>query len=205
MTSTRTGRGAGVGFGRRATGFRSRLLATTLLVSPAAALPGTAAHAQSPPEAGQPSNADLMRLINGLQADVQALRTENHDLKAEVEHLQADTVATQVVAQAATAAVAPPPKPVYGGMPVEGLPAVSALNFKVDLAGGELQSAGALAGEASVAVPISHSYGVQLDARGSFTAAGTVYAGGAGRWFWRDPSKGLIGFYGSYSTAPGTG
>ena len=70
-------------------------------------------------------------------------------------------------------------------------PAVSGLNAKASLSGGEVDGNMAGVAEGSVAFPIGHSFGGQLDA-----AAGTngrQIWGVAGQGFWRDPAQGLIG------------
>jgi len=200
-------RGAADGIARFAARLRPRLLATTLLASAAQLMVLSPAGAQeaasaSATQAGQPTPQQLLFLINKLESNVDELRSENEELKTEVLQLRNGRAAIETLGSAA----APPgvtgaaPAAVEArGLPPAGLPAVSSVNFKVDLSGGEMQNSAALAGDASVTVPVTHSFGVQLDARTSFTGSGDVYAGGAGQWFWRDPSKGLLGVYGSYA------
>jgi hypothetical protein len=79
----------------------------------------------------------------------------------------------------------------------ETLPAVSGLNGKVDAeGGGSTGSRGQGLATGAVALPLSHDFGLQLDsALGSVN--GGAFVGGAGHLFWRDPSKGLFGVYGS--------
>ena len=193
------GHRAAVSLARATARLKRHLLATTLLAGLATLTPWAAASAQSA-TAGQPapSNADLLRMISGLQASVDELRAENRDLKAEVSRVEANAPpprSTEIATLPGAAPVAPEPS----GPPHEtGLPAVSDVNFKVDLNAGSLDNAGILAGDASVAIPLSHSFGAQLDTRASLTA-NTVFGGGAVQWFWRDPSRGLIGVYGSYA------
>ncbi|HEY5008788.1 MAG TPA: collagen-like protein, partial [Caulobacteraceae bacterium] len=191
--------GAAKGLATAAAKLKYNLLATSVLAGFVSLAPGSQAAAQAAPPSNaqpdQPSTADLLRLISGLQTSVDQLRAENRELKAEVERVEAN-------AAPAIATLSPPPAPAtpvtQNGLPAPGLPAVSALNFTIDGSGGVIDNVGAAAGDASVSIPLSHSYGLQLDTRASFTAD-TVYGGGAAQWFWRDPSKGLVGVYGSYS------
>jgi hypothetical protein len=178
---------------------KRHLLATTLLAGLATLTPWAAASAQAAPaDQSAPSNADLLRMISGLQASVDELRAENRDLKAEVSRVEANAPPPPS-SQIATLASPPPVAPEPPGPPHEpGLPAVSDVNFKIDLNAGVLDNAGLLAGDASVGIPLSHSTGVQFDTRASLTAD-SAFGGGAVQWFWRDPSRGLIGVYGSYA------
>ena len=193
--------GAAKGLVTAAAKLKYNLLATSVLAGFVSLAPGSQAAAQAAPPSNtqpdQPSTADLLRLISGLQTSVDQLRAENRELKAEVERVEAN-------AGPAIATLSPPPAPPPApsaqkdGLPEPGLPAVSALNFKIDGSGGVIDNAGGAAADASIAIPLSHSYGLQLDSRASFTTD-NVYGGGAAQWFWRDPSKGLVGVYGSYS------
>jgi hypothetical protein len=71
-------------------------------------------------------------------------------------------------------------------------PAVSALNGKVSLAGGEMDAHPAVVGEGSVSFPLTYSFGGQIDLAGG-EDHGTGLWGAAAQGFWRDPSKGLLG------------
>lgn len=86
------------------------------------------------------------------------------------------------------------------GTPVEPtvLPAVSGINGKISLLGGSLfdEGYGALAG--SISIPVATRYGLQLDAAVG-THDGEFIGGGAAHLFWRDPSVGLLGLYGSHT------
>jgi len=155
MTSRDFRRSAGRRLARASVALKRYLLATSLLAGLAPFLPWSAGTAQAAPVSNTqpsagPSNADLMKMIVDLQASVGELRSENAELKTEVQHVQAQagqaqatagqaqSTASQAVASAA--ALAPPTaeqrKAAYGGMPAQGLPAVSAPNFKIDLGGG---------------------------------------------------------------------
>lgn len=78
------------------------------------------------------------------------------------------------------------------------LPAVSGINGKISLLGGSLfdEGYGALAG--SISVPVGVRYGLQLDGAVG-THDGEFIGGGAGHLFWRDPTIGLLGLFGSYT------
>ena len=79
------------------------------------------------------------------------------------------------------------------------LPAVSGVNGKIAGALGVLDDdfLGLVMG--AVSVPLGHSFGAQLDGLAA-TADGDFSGGVAGHLFWRDPSVGLIGAYGSYAS-----
>jgi hypothetical protein len=90
----------------------------------------------------------------------------------------------------------------YGGR----APAVSGPNFKFDAFGGWADASSpiddydedlyGIAG--SFTTPITHSFGLQIDGMvGAF--GGDPFYGVAGHAFWRDPSIGLLGAYGSYT------
>ena len=85
------------------------------------------------------------------------------------------------------------------------MPAVDGFNAKIDGYGGGANHISSLYGaNGSLAFPIAQQWGVQLDGGvGSFNSSGT--ARGAGHVFWRDPSVGLLGAYGSYSHWNGVG
>ena len=85
------------------------------------------------------------------------------------------------------------------------MPAVDGFNAKIDGYGGGANHISSLYGaDGSLAFPIAQQWGVQLDGGvGSFNSSGT--ARGAGHVFWRDPSVGLLGVYGSYSHWNGVG
>ena len=85
-----------------------------------------------------------------------------------------------------------------GAVDVTPKPAVDGVNWKLDGLGGSFSDRGFGAGRAAVTVPLGSQFGLQMDGvAGNFD--GRFFAGGAGHLFWRDPAKGLIGLYGSYS------
>ena len=73
------------------------------------------------------------------------------------------------------------------------------INGKVEFLGGSYASKGLYGAGGSIAVPLGGQFGVQLD--GGVGAFGNRFIGaGGGHLFWRDPRKGLIGFYGDHTT-----
>ncbi|MGE4281618.1 MAG: hypothetical protein AB7G62_18695 [Magnetospirillum sp.] len=77
-------------------------------------------------------------------------------------------------------------------------PAVSALNGKLEVAGGILDTDGAAYGAGAVAFPLTHSLGGQVDFYGG-SMVGGLTAGGGAHAFWRDPDMALLGIYASHS------
>ena len=106
-----------------------------------------------------------------------------------------------VVAAQAADAVSPYSAPVA---PAASEPAVAKSNLDVLFAGIFLNGGGYSnfkigAAGAKVAIPLGHSYGLQVDA-----AVGTQsYWGVGGHLFWRDPSEGLIGAFASHESLQG--
>jgi hypothetical protein len=76
-------------------------------------------------------------------------------------------------------------------------PAVSQINGKLDYAGGNMNSSMANNFGGSISLPVSHQFGAQADALYSRISDLNFY-GGAGHFFWRDPSIGLLGLAGGY-------
>ena len=84
------------------------------------------------------------------------------------------------------------------------LPAVSGFNGKLDYAGGEMNSFAGHNFDASIAFPVTHRFGFQAD--GLFSRISNLdFYGGAGHFFWRDPSIGLVGLTGGYLYRNGIG
>ena len=84
------------------------------------------------------------------------------------------------------------------------LPAVSARNFKLDLFGGGYEN-GALGGiEGALSIPLGIRFGTQIDGVGA-AIDGEFFGSISDHLFWRDPSRGLLGLYGSYSHYNGFG
>jgi len=83
-------------------------------------------------------------------------------------------------------------------LPQQPLPAVDGINGKIaGFGGGADHTSGFYGGTGSLSVPLAQQWGVQIDgAVGSLDNSG--WSHGAGHVFWRDPSIGLLGAYGSY-------
>jgi len=79
------------------------------------------------------------------------------------------------------------------------LPAVDGINAKIDgFGGGGNHTNGFDGTSGSLSVPLAQQWGLQIDG-GVGSDKGIGAYGGAGHLFWRDPSSGLLGAYGSYS------
>jgi hypothetical protein len=78
------------------------------------------------------------------------------------------------------------------------MPAVDGINAKIDAyGGGANHSNGFYGATGSLSVPLAQQWGAQVDGRVQ-DAHGIGAYGVAGHLFWRDPSIGLVGAYGSY-------
>ena len=108
----------------------------------------------------------------------------------------------------AAAADLPLPYETPASPPADSLPAVSGINFKIDGFGGYSETEnvdGAVGGvSGSLTVPLGERFGAQLDGMAA-SVDGDFVGGVAGHLFWRDPSTGLLGAYGSYVTRDGSG
>ncbi|MGZ3360230.1 MAG: hypothetical protein ACXU84_12935 [Xanthobacteraceae bacterium] len=78
------------------------------------------------------------------------------------------------------------------------LPAVDGINGKIaGFGGGTSHTGDFYGGIGSLSLPIAQQWGAQIDGGvGSLDSSG--WSHGAGHLFWRDPSIGLLGAYGSY-------
>jgi len=78
------------------------------------------------------------------------------------------------------------------------MPAVDGINAKIaGFGGGADHTSGFYGANGSLAFPIAQQWGAQLDA-GIGSLDGSGFSRGSGHVFWRDPSIGLVGAYGSY-------
>ena len=78
------------------------------------------------------------------------------------------------------------------------MPAVDGINAKIDgYGGGANHSDGFYGATGSLSVPLARQWGAQIDGRVQ-DADGIGAYGVAGHLFWRDPSIGLVGAYGSF-------
>jgi hypothetical protein len=83
-------------------------------------------------------------------------------------------------------------------LPQQPLPAVEGINAKIDgFGGGANHISGFYGGTGSLSVPLAQQWGAQIDG-GVGSLDGSAWSRGAGHLFWRDPSIGLVGAYGSY-------
>jgi hypothetical protein len=78
-------------------------------------------------------------------------------------------------------------------------PAVSDVNAKVSVEGGQYDGEQSALSLGSLTVPLGHSFGLQADGAIGRIDEGTMGGGGL-HLFARDPSRYLVGFYGSYHT-----
>jgi hypothetical protein len=79
------------------------------------------------------------------------------------------------------------------------LPAVDGINAKINgFGGGGNHTNGFYGTSGSLSVPLAQQWGLQIDG-GVGSDKGIGAYGGAGHLFWRDPSIGLLGAYGSYA------
>jgi hypothetical protein len=88
------------------------------------------------------------------------------------------------------------PSPAHGG---GGGPAVSDANGKLSVEGGKYDGEGSALALGSYTLPLGHSFGLQADGALGRIDADTM-AGGGLHLFTRDPSRYLLGLYGSYHT-----
>jgi hypothetical protein len=78
------------------------------------------------------------------------------------------------------------------------LPAVDGINAKIDgYGGGSSRINGFYGTNGSLSVPLAQQWGLQIDG-GVGSAQGIGASAGGAHLFWRDPSIGLLGAYGSY-------
>ncbi|WP_306257918.1 hypothetical protein [Pararhizobium sp. IMCC21322] len=78
------------------------------------------------------------------------------------------------------------------------LPAVSGINGKIAVQGGAFEDEGFGLLTGSVSVPLGTRFGLQADGMAG-AREGDFVGGGGAHLFWRDPSYGLLGVYGSYT------
>lgn len=85
-----------------------------------------------------------------------------------------------------------------------GLPAVSGVNWKLDAFGGAYEDGSIAGGEAAVSLPLGYHYGMQID--GVAASLDDRFFGSlSDHIFWRDPTRALLGLYGSYAHYDGFG
>jgi hypothetical protein len=93
------------------------------------------------------------------------------------------------------------PRPIASTPPVltAPAPAVDGVNWKLGIFGGSLGSNGIYALQGAVSIPLGQSFGLQIDGlAGSYD--GDFLGDISAHAFWRDPSRGLLGLYGGFTT-----
>jgi hypothetical protein len=105
-------------------------------------------------------------------------------------------VASLVGAAGALAADLPRPRVVVPPAPVL-LPAVSQHNAKIGAFGGSIDGAQGWGVLGAFSLPLHQQWGLQIDGMGG-SAGGATFWGAAGHLFWRNPTQGLVGVYGSW-------
>ncbi len=78
------------------------------------------------------------------------------------------------------------------------LPAVSGLNAKIGSFGASFADEGAGGVFVGLALPLGHSFGVQIDGLVGTAEGGNAFHGVGGHLFWRDPARALFGIYASH-------
>ena len=189
--------------------YQGRLLASVALWCVAGA---AFAQVNSTPTNSITDNPRVSDVIDRLQAQVERVEAEaiaarqRADVaekaaaaaQMRIEALEQRLATSNAFANAAgdTATAFTVAKPATAPVPSGDLPAVSGLNFKIDAAAGTSGGYAAFAGGQSVAIPLTHRLGLQIDAAEGFGEQ-SAYAGTAAQLFMRDPKVGLIGLYGS--------
>jgi hypothetical protein len=122
-------------------------------------------------------------------ADVFGVAVRDHQARSDQDWSDAWALAYARPARSAPAPVTLAPQP---------MPAVDGINGKIDGYGGGSSHGNGLYGTSgSLSIPLVYQWGLQLDG-GTGSNKGIGSEGGAGHLFWRDPSIGLLGVYGSY-------
>jgi hypothetical protein len=96
-------------------------------------------------------------------------------------------------AQAADSPIVKSPPPAIGP-----LPAVDGINYRASVFGGEFWKRGQGGVDATMAIPLAHNYGFQVDGLAS-SWQDRFYGEVHGHWFWRDPAVGMLGLYAAYT------
>lgn len=73
-------------------------------------------------------------------------------------------------------------------------PAVDGINQRAELFGGSFTGLGLAAARGVFAVPVTKQTGAQLDLLGG-SLGGYAFGNIVGRYFWRDPNRGMLGIY----------
>jgi hypothetical protein len=84
------------------------------------------------------------------------------------------------------------------GAPTTFQPAVDGLNWKFGGLGGSMAHRSLYGAQGSVTIPVGAQYGIQIDG-GAGAFDDRFFGAVAGHFFWRDPSRGMLGVYGSFT------
>jgi len=172
-------------------------------------LAGASLFALSGPALAQMTDPQIVNALRKMQAEVGRLIEDNQSLRREVDQLKAENSARGIAdgARPPLASGALPLSPAFARSfppamePGAALPAVSRLNTKAAVGAGIIgNDRGAAMADGTLAIPISHSAGLQIDALGGFTSDAR-FGGLSAQTFWRDPGLGMVGLYASYSFA----
>jgi len=187
------------GMGRRnVMGSGSRRAHTTATLTTATGLLSVALAA---PAYAAPTNEELYQMLRSVQAEQDRLRRENRETKAELAEARRrlrDLQAPPLPSPLRKAFVEPGPVP--GAPPPRR--AVSGVVGSIEGGAGGFRAGNGAYAAGSLAFPIGRPFGFQVDLA-AISNGGDLGLGAAGHAFLRDPTKGLIGLYGSvdYATA----
>ena len=143
---------------------------------------------------------DLQNRQKALESQLKVATSEASKAKAELRRLGRKTAhVAPAGAGRDYVEMAPVATPVAGSVQAPpGTQAVAAVNGKLELGGGNsFGGSGYGYAGGSLAVPLGQSFGAQADVVGG-VASNTGFYGAAGHVFWRDPTIGAIGGYGSF-------
>ncbi len=164
---------------------------------------GMLAAALTTPVQAAPTNEELYQMLRSVQAEQERLRRENQEAKAELVEARRRLRDLQAVSRPSPSRKASIAEPVPISEPLPPLPPLRAVSGVVGAieggAGGFRAGNGAYAA-GSLAFPIGRSFGFQADLA-AIANGGDLGLGAAGHAFLRDPTKGLIGLYGSVDYA----
>ncbi len=155
------------------------------------------------PVQAAPTNEELYQMLRSVQAEQERLRRENQEAKAELTEARRRLRDLQTVPRPSPsrkAAIAEP-VPVSGPLPpLLPLRAVSGVVGAIEGGAGGFRAGNGAYAAGSLAFPIGRSFGFQADLA-AISNGGDLGLGAAGHAFLRDPTKGLIGLYGSVDYA----
>ncbi|WP_343898761.1 hypothetical protein, partial [Methylorubrum aminovorans] len=142
-------------------------------------------------------------MLRSVQAEQERLRRENQEAKAELVEARRRLRDLQAVSRPSPSrkATIAEPVPVSGPLPpLPPLRAVSGVVGAIEGGAGGFRAGNGAYAAGSLAFPIGRSFGFQADLA-AISNGGDLGLGTAGHAFLRDPTKGLIGLYGSVDYA----